>query len=70
MWYKGFLNGFNWEMKVYEETGISKLNLTQDGRMVVNFDRGWDIKPQTAEQMLTIRELITVVDTILARKAA
>ena len=26
---------------------ISKLGIREDGRVVVNYDRGWDIKPDT-----------------------
>ena len=57
MWKEGALkvydNIFHYWMKVYEgpsEFGInggkvSKLMLKRNGKIVCNYDRGWDVKP-------------------------
>jgi len=39
------------ESSVYgiDEGRISKLTLKQDGKFIANFDRGWDIVPETYE---------------------
>lgn len=37
---------------------ISKLELKQDGEIVANYDRGWDIYPTTQEAELTLRILL------------
>ena len=57
MWMFGSIDGYEYEAKVYDlgsEYGInggriSKLYVTKAGRVVINYDRGWDIKPKTAE---------------------
>ena len=58
MWKKGTLeigkSVFSYWVKVYEEGSeygidegkISKLMLKRDGRVVCNYDRGWDIRPR------------------------
>lgn len=57
MWTKGSIDGYDYTVKHYEigsefginEGRISKLDIRKDGRIVVNYDRGWDIEP-TDEQ--------------------
>ena len=54
MWKNLFYEGYEIEAKVYEtgsaEYGIdggriSKLWMRKDGRVVLNYDRGWDVYP-------------------------
>ena len=33
---------------------ISKLELKQDGKIVANYDRGWDIRPTTKEAEIAL----------------
>lgn len=74
MWKEGSLkignSIFHYWMKVYEtgsELGIdggkvSKLMLKQDGEIVANYDRGWDIKPATAAAELAVELLLQSVN--------
>ena len=74
MWKEGSLkignSIFHYWMKVYEtgsEFGIdggktSKLMLKQDGEIVANYDRGWDIKPATASAELAVELLLQSVN--------
>ena len=53
----GKLVSIKYWVKHYEEPSkygiddgrISKLTLKQDGKVVANYDRGWDVKPKTPE---------------------
>jgi len=57
MWSKGNLmikkEIIHYQIKHYDETSsfginegkISKLSLSQNGKIIANYDRGWDIKP-------------------------
>jgi hypothetical protein len=65
MWRYGIINGFEYEVKVYD-TGsqyginggrISKLWLRgPEGR--ANYDRGWDIEPTTPEAEKAVQEIL------------
>lgn len=71
MWDKGIItiNGSTIEywMKHYEEPSeygivggrISKLMLKENGNIVLNYDRGWDIKPTTPNAKVALKELMT-----------
>jgi hypothetical protein len=57
-WVQGTINGgYKFEAKMFDngsEFGInkgrvSKLGISQNGKTLVNYDRGWDVKPQTPE---------------------
>ena len=58
MWYKGYVDGYHYQAKVYDEGSIyginegriSKLWMSRDGRTVVSYDRGWDIRPDAEAQ--------------------
>ena len=69
MWKEGTLKVhdsiFHYWLKVYDENSqygidggkVSKLMLKRNGKIVANYDRGWDIKPadpdtQLAEELL------------------
>jgi hypothetical protein len=74
MWKEGSLkignSIFHYWLKVYEtgsEFGIdggkvSKLILKCDGEIVANYDRGWDIKPETAAAELAVELLLQSVN--------
>ena len=57
MWTKGTINGYDYSIKHFEEGSeyginggrISKLDIRRDGKIFVNYDRGWDIKPTGKE---------------------
>lgn len=70
MWKEGSLkvNGsiFHYYIKVYEvgsEWGIdggraSKLMMRRDGKIVCNYDRGWDIQPSDPDTQLAFEILM------------
>lgn len=70
MWQEGSLKVYNsifhYWMKVYEEPSmfgidggkISKLMLKRDGKVVCNYDRGWDIKPADPDTQLALEILL------------
>ena len=47
-WVKHFENPSEWGI---DEGRISKLNLKIDGRDICNYDRGWDVRPETQEAL-------------------
>lgn len=52
-WVSGELNGYEFQAKVYEVGSafgikggkISKLQIKKDDVVVLNYDRGWDVRP-------------------------
>ena len=56
MWKMGMIDGYEYQVKVYEEGSefsinggrISKLWMRKDHKEVANYDRGWDKKPTGA----------------------
>lgn len=69
MWKEGTLeigaSVFTYCIKVYgegsdygiDEGRISKLMLKRDGRVVCNYDRGWDIRPRDPETKQALASL-------------
>lgn len=65
-WQTGMVGDYWFQAKVFDEPSefgindgrVSKLSVRKDGEEIMNYDRGWDIKPKTD----TERELL---DTIL-----
>lgn len=53
MWTKGTIEGYNFCIKHFEkgsefgidEGRISKLEIRRNGKIIANYDRGWDIRP-------------------------
>lgn len=53
MWERGEYKGFSYCAKVYDEPSqfgidggrVSKLEVRKDGKTILNYDRGWDVKP-------------------------
>lgn len=72
LWASGKKNGMTWEVKHYEvgsEWGInggriSKLHIQDEatGKWLVNYDRGWDIKPDkaSAKTKALYKEILTL----------
>lgn len=70
MWHEGSLKVydsiFHYWIKVYDEPSqyginggkISKLMLKRNGKIVCNYDRGWDIKPNDPDAELALELLI------------
>ena len=76
MWKHGELNGFKWCIKVYgdgSEFGIdngriSKLWIQRksNGEPVVNYDRGWDIKPFDVDGKFFDNDVKEVYEELIA----
>ena len=57
MWTQGIINGYKYSLKHFDEGScfgideglISKLEIRKNGKILVNYDRDWDIVPQEAE---------------------
>lgn len=70
MWKEGSLKVYNsifhYWIKVYEEPSqhgidggkVSKLMLKRNGKIVCNYDRGWDIKPADPDTQLALEILL------------
>ena len=56
MWSTGMMNGVYYEVKHYEEGSvfgicegkISKLFMRRDRKVLISYDRGWDVRPDPA----------------------
>ncbi|MDO6591492.1 hypothetical protein DS901_09075 [Loktanella sp. D2R18] len=68
LWIKGrivTMEGYSFEAKMYDQPSqlgiengsISKLQVQKDGKQVMNFDRGWDQKPETAEHKEALQRI-------------
>lgn len=68
MWKSGKIDGFEYFVKNYEEGSvyginegrISKLEIRKDGRILVNYDRGWDIEPTDKAVIAVYEKLLTM----------
>lgn len=58
-WISGKVRSFRFQAKVYQEGSkfginggnVSKLTVRpEDAPMIINYDRGWDIRPKNAEE--------------------
>jgi len=70
LWHEGALKvygiNYHWWAKVYDEGSeygidggrVSKLMIKQDNRIVVNYDRGWDIEPQEPNDQLAMEIIL------------
>lgn len=66
MWTKGKINGFDYQIKHFDESSvfgidegrISKLWILKDGKTYANYDRGWDIYPTDAEAKQVYNEIL------------
>jgi len=70
MWKEGSLKVYNsifhYWIKVFDEPShfgidggkVSKLMLKRDGKIVCNYDRGWDIKPSDPDTQLALEILL------------
>ena len=50
-WVKHYSEGSEWGIN---QGRISKLMLKMDGKVICNYDRGWDIEPTTEEANLAL----------------
>ncbi len=70
MWTKGTLNGYDFCIKHYEvgspygicKGRISKLEIRKQGKILVNYDRGWDMKPEGSELTDVYKEMLKQYD--------
>lgn len=66
MWTKGMVDGYDYCIKHFNEGSIygidggkiSKLEIRRDGKIHVNYDRGWDIEPQGAEVKAVFEKIL------------
>jgi len=70
MWQEGSLKVYNsifhYWLKVFDEPSkfgieggkVSKLMLKRDGKVVCNYDRGWDIKPTDPDTQFALEILL------------
>jgi hypothetical protein len=65
-WRHGEVDGYQWEGKVYDEPSqygidngrISKLSIKKDGKVVVHYNRGWDLPPGSEEDANVVNEIV------------
>lgn len=65
-WVKGIIQGYRYSFKAYEKPSkhgiegseISKLELWKDNELLVNYDRGWDLRPDSKELKSIINALL------------
>ncbi len=66
MWLKFSMDGYSVCAKQYEEGSswgiaggrISKLEMRKDGKIVVNYDRGWDIEPKNMADKTVLNKIL------------
>lgn len=66
MWQSFFYKGYYVEIKHYEESSefginggrISKLYISSNKKAVCNYDRGWDIRPETDDAQAVYEEIL------------
>ncbi len=70
-WVSGQISdAITFDAKVFDEPSVfginkgkvSKLKIFENGKWIVNFDRGWDIKPQTPEHKAIYKAVMTRLD--------
>lgn len=68
-WVRGFYKGYIYEAKVYQDPSkfgidkgrISKLFVKKIGKIVANYDRGWDVEPQGHDKKI-VEEIINILE--------
>jgi len=66
MWASGKVNGFEFQIKHYEEGSvygisegkISKMLIRKDNKILANYDRGWDVYPRDVEVIEVYEKLL------------
>lgn len=74
-WINGTINDYEFQAKHFDcgsmfgidEGRTSKLIVMKDGDCVVNYDRGWDIEPNTVDQIEMCNELVNYLETLPKR---
>jgi hypothetical protein len=62
----------SFEAKVFDEGSmyginkgrVSKLDIRQDRKILVNYDRGWDVKPQTPEVKAVYKKIMAAMNAL------
>ena len=73
-WVNGECDGYHFEAKLYDEPSIfgiqkgrvSKLAIfrpSPDNSMCINYDRGWDMKPEKGEQRKVYRRIMALLES-------
>lgn len=66
MWTNGTINGYTYCVKHFEEGSeygigggrVSKLDIRKDGKILVNYDRGWDVRPKDAKVKAVYEQIL------------
>ena len=66
MWTQLIINGFKVTLKHFEEPSeyginggrISKLDIRKNNKCLLNFDRGWDIKPTDKDSIAIFNKVL------------
>jgi len=64
--------GITFTAKIYDEGSVhgidngrvSKLDIRQGGKIVVNYDRGWDVKPKTPEIKTVYKGIMAALNAL------
>jgi len=70
-WVKGNIQGYNYCLKAYEQPSemginggkISKMEIWENGDLLVNYDRGWDLQPDTKKLARIDNKFVAKVDS-------
>ena len=55
IWTKGVINGYDYYIRHFEEGSEYGIN---GGKILVNYDRDWDIKPTDKEIIAVFKEIL------------
>ncbi len=66
MYISGTVEGYTYSAKVFDKASsmginegrISKLTIKKDSKIICHYDRGWDVKPSTAEDKKATKKAI------------
>lgn len=70
-WTSGDIGSYSFSAKVFEEGSdygiengkVSKLSVSDSKSQILNYDRGWDVKPKTAEQKKVLKAILKFFKT-------
>ena len=72
-WIKGeATGGYKFTAKMFDEGSVygidkgrvSKLDIRQDNKILVNYDRGWDVKPKTPEVKQIYKRVMSALNAL------
>lgn len=65
----GSIDGYDYSVKLYDQPSeygvdggrVSKMEVWRDGKLVVNYDRGWDVEPETDGEREIVKKVLEKV---------